>query len=645
MICSIRLNNLKILLSIGSLCVGLSLWAQDAAEMDRLKAQYKGNFALNLQDESRLTIDIVKGKLVVNARQISQVLYLNNKAQGFSQHSVQSSHFVEIKKINAYTQVREKDQYKKIKVYEVKTETQIDSEIFLDDVVTHKFTFPQLREDAISTLIVDYHYKEARFISSFFFQDFHPLLSSKMIIDVDENVEMGFSRFNTENIKIDSTFENIKKRKIYTFEVKNIDKFKDFNMEPPIRYYAPHIIPFVKYYTVDSKKIQVLESPNDLYQWYHQHLNQTCAENSTLKETALKLTQNLSSEADKVKAIYQWVQSNIHYIAIEIGIGGFVPICASEVFNSKYGDCKGMSNIMHEMLKSVGIASHLTWVGTNELPYRYQDVPTPTVDNHMILTYIDTAGIYHYLDATNTYLSYDRPSSFIQGKEAMIDFGDKFEIREIPIVPAEQNLICDTIRLQIKNDQLIGTGNIWFIGYPYEDVRYTTANIFSDEQRVEFLNHHIERGNNKFIVESVKAYLYPEQSKVAFDYKFNIGSYVQNLDHAIYVNLNLFTITITQKIEKERNVPLLMVIHNSYSYHVELEVPEGFVLDYLPPNVDFKNDLYDFTIVYSSKNNKIIYDMHIAYRARLLEPEQFPLENALREAIVKNFKEVVSFKN
>src|SRR5690606_41037728 len=96
---------------------------------------------------------------------------------------------------------------------------------------------------------------------------------------------------------------------------------------------------------------------------------------------------------------------------------GFIPREADKVFERKFGDCKDMTSIITEMAKYVNVPNvNFTWIGTRELPYTYQQLPTPAVDNHMIATYIKD-GKKIYLDATDANVPFGMPSGFIQGKE------------------------------------------------------------------------------------------------------------------------------------------------------------------------------------------------------------------------------------
>src|SRR2546423_317640 len=104
-----------------------------------------------------------------------------------------------------------------------------------------------------------------------------------------------------------------------------------------------------------------------------------------IRETVAKITAGHANDLDKIKAIYYFVQDKIRYIAFEEGYSGYIPSSAQAVLDNKYGDCKGMANLLTEMLKLSGYDAHFTWIGTRAIPYP-QSMLALCVNNHAITT-------------------------------------------------------------------------------------------------------------------------------------------------------------------------------------------------------------------------------------------------------------------
>lgn len=79
---------------------------------------------------------------------------------------------------------------------------------------------------------------------------------------------------------------------------------------------------------------------------------------SPIKQKVLELTASLPTLNDKIKALATFVQNDIRYVAIELGIGGYQPHPAAEIFLQGYGDCKDKATLLSAMLKEIGVDSY-----------------------------------------------------------------------------------------------------------------------------------------------------------------------------------------------------------------------------------------------------------------------------------------------
>src|SRR6185436_1522859 len=172
-----------------------------------------------------------------------------------------------------------------------------------------------------------------------------------------------------------------------------------------------------------GKKNTLFETDTDLYKWYASMITLVNNKSDDVRQKALKLVEGKKTDMDKIKSIFYWVQDNIRYVAFENGIMGFKPASAGTVYKNKYGDCKGMANLLCEMLKTVGFDARLTWLGTNDIPYDFS-TPALCINNHMICTVV-LNGKNYFLDATEDYIAFNDYANRIQGRPVMIEQKDR----------------------------------------------------------------------------------------------------------------------------------------------------------------------------------------------------------------------------
>lgn len=99
----------------------------------------------------------------------------------------------------------------------------------------------------------------------------------------------------------------------------------------------PHLVPVITGYTLNNKEIDLSGDVTHLYSWYQslvKNINKEAPDPEMVKVVD-SLTAGKSTEFEKVKAIYYWVQENVKYIAFEYALGGFVPRDANLVFKKK----------------------------------------------------------------------------------------------------------------------------------------------------------------------------------------------------------------------------------------------------------------------------------------------------------------------
>ena len=71
------------------------------------------------------------------------------------------------------------------------------------------------------------------------------------------------------------------------------------------------------------------------------------------------MVKNATTDREKAAILYNYMQNNMRYVSIQLGIGGLRPFPASFVDDKKYGDCKALSNYLKSALDAVGVKSNI----------------------------------------------------------------------------------------------------------------------------------------------------------------------------------------------------------------------------------------------------------------------------------------------
>ncbi len=621
-------------------------WSLISQDLEKYKKQYPNDDIVRLQQETIINIKLNNGEFTIHKEVFEEDLYLNNSANYNSKRSISYSTFFNLDKIEASSFSKQDGKYVENKVVDFNEKNNLNDS-FYDDSKEVGFIYPKLAKGSKTNIKLTYNIKNPRFLSAFYFGDFYPIINNKVTIIADKNIELTFKPFQLNNgAKI--TFKKKKKgaNYVYTWSAKKTEKFEIESNAPNYKTILPHIIPIITSYKQDGKTMKLLDGVEGLYSWYYSLVENINKEETDPALTTLveELTREKESDIEKVKAIYYWTQQNIKYIAFEYALGGFIPREANEVFQKKYGDCKDNSSILFKMLEIAGLQGNLTWIGTRKIPYTYEEVPTPAVDNHMILSYENKDNTY-YLDATGRYIQIEYPSSFIQGKEALIANGNNFKVKKIPVVPAHLNKVVDTTYIQISNRDIIGTSNSTFSGYIKNNLFYNLENTRKEADIKELYNKRFLKGSNKFLIKS-----YKEENKFSYDkdfsvsYNFSIQDYVQNIGSEIFINPHFNKIVSSVKTKEDRKYDIEFEYKRQFSHTNIIEIPDGYEVSYIPTSVSFTNDLISVNLSYSTDKNKIVCKQDVVFNFIKLNKEQQQKVNTFVEKTEKASKEIIILK-
>jgi len=111
-----------------------------------------------------------------------------------------------------------------------------------------------------------------------------------------------------------------------------------------------------------------------------------------IRTLAQSLTAKAGGDLDKLRILHDWVAQHIRYLGVYVGAGGFVPRKATEIFATRYGDCKDHVALLEAMLRAVGIESSPALINLGDA-YGLPELAVSNPINHVI-TYVPSLDLY-----------------------------------------------------------------------------------------------------------------------------------------------------------------------------------------------------------------------------------------------------------
>lgn len=624
------------------------LMAQPAYDFKELQARYKGENAVIIKNNKVYHIGLKKGKPHVTSTTDFAYTILQEKFRGGNQYEVTyAPGFFEIADLKAASYVLQEDgKYKKQVVKNFEDYSDLSGYIFSDDTKHRRFYFSGIQLATFAEVQYTYEYIMPQFLGAHFFQSGSlATLESEFKVIVDEGIEVDFSIFgDTSGIRYSKT--TAKGKTIYTWNRDPAPSEKYFWDAPSGRYYDPHIFVRVKSYTHKGKVVPVLGDVNDLYRFNYSFIEEvnTQPPSDGIIHVVDSLKAINSNTDTLIRNIFYWVQNNIRYIAIEDGLGGYIPRQANDIYDNKYGDCKDKSSIITCMLKAAEIPSYMCWIGSRDLPYTYRDLPTPSVDNHMIAA-VHRHGQWIFLDGTASHLQYGYPTNFIQGKEALIAItADSFVVVQVPVLPAEVNLARDSMHMRIVDGVLKGSGRVEVHGMQKFDLTERLLMI-KEEDRTKRLEDLNRKGNNKCKLDTMIVRNFDDREKpIYIDYAITVPDYVKEIENNLYVNFWLSKTYSSAKIDTvgrkliPKEVELTYLDEDVYS----LEIPADYKLrGKLPAPVNYEKGKVKLSYSYTQEGNIIRMHYRFSTDTLIIEADDFADWNGAIDLLLKAYSEVI----
>lgn len=482
--------------------------------------------------------------------------------------------------------------------------------------------------------IIEYQYRilqkkslmKNHFWSGFYFQSKQPFVVSKYVLILPKG--RTFKKLEKE-IEPPQVIEKGNK-KVYIWEKKDIPGLIPEPQMPPLIQVVPSLL------------VSSVKDWEEVAGWYYDLAREQMVADKAIRQEVHRLIEGKKTKIEKIRAIYNYCSSAIRYVGLEMGVNGYQPHRASDVFHLKYGDCKDKSTLLVTMLNVVGIKSYLVLINTDHqidtslpapgqfnhciaaVPYQEMRSPKSTLTNTsselLGKDFLEYKGSYIFLDTTAEVCSFGDLPPGDQNRDVLIIKDGKAILSKTPLYQPEDNLCQRKIEVSLKGDGAI-----------FAKVKITTRGLYNLAYRSSFRYlGPVER--RKALAEdlnrlcpgaTLKEFFISDltdlDQPVEENYSFSVKNYAMKVGNKLLIKPAIIEAMRSTALvaEEKRNYPILFQRRWEKLDIVSINLPSGWKVETLPKKLILRHPFGEFEVIYRDLGDKILYQR----RFRITQPE------------------------
>jgi hypothetical protein len=429
-------------------------------------------------------------------------------------------------------------------------------------------------------------------------------------------------RYRSSNFDLAPSVQTQTNKKVYTWEIKNIRAEKTQQGGFKSSTYSKRIEVAPNFFEYDGNSGN-FSSWNDFGKWNFA-LYQDKSFSEDRKRQINALVANYSKNRDKVAALYDYLKTNVRYVSIQFGIGGYKPFPVKFVDEKKYGDCKALTNYMRYLLDAAGIKSNPALINAgNESPPADPKFPSSPF-NHVILCVPDKTDTI-WLECTSNNLAAGFLGTFTENKNALVLTENGGVLTRTPSSKAENNLLAEFTEIHV-NDQ--GGARAVSKSFSTGDIAQEFSEINKmevDDQKEIFVNHFDYKAGDIFDIASHKdsANGHTMQFNLEFErlYAFKAGNkyfFPQKLNRVFYEDMK----------DEKRTIDYLFDYPYQKMDTTVIYLPKEFVAEELPPQQEMKTGFADYKKQIVSTQGKITIVTSLSLKQHIIPADQYKIVQA-----------------
>jgi uncharacterized protein DUF3857/transglutaminase superfamily protein len=346
-----------------------------------------------------------------------------------------------------------------------------------------------------------------------------------------------------------------------------------------------------------------------------------------IKQKAASLTASATDPVDKMAALAKFVQQDVRYVAIELGIGGIQPHPAGEIFQHRYGDCKDKATLMGTMLKEIGVDSYYVIINSERGSV---DATTPaqiSAFDHAIIAIklpedakngVLPAAVQHpklgrllFFDPTDELVPFGQLSGALQENYGLLVGPDGGELYQLPKLPTTLNGVTRNAMVKLDaQGNLSGTIAENRKGDLAAEVRARMKNVAKETDRERVIEDLLTQSLANFsLTKAGMGNLLDTSQPFLLNYSLVVQRYAKPAGDLLLVRPRLIGTKGRGFLETKqpRELPVIFDGPRKDDDTFEITMPAGYEVDDLPPPVDMDYSFASYHSKTEASGNKLKY--------------------------------------
>jgi hypothetical protein len=412
---------------------------------------------------------------------------------------------------------------------------------------------------------------------------------------------------------------------VWRWTVSEVKAIREEEQMPPLPGVAGEMI--VSLFPPGGSSTKVFSDWREMGTWYKGLVAGRLDASAEIKQKVAALTASSPRTIDKMRALASFVQHDIRYVAIELGIGGLQPHSAADVFMHHYGDCKDKVALMSSMLHEIGVDSYYVVINSERgsvasgtpanveafdhaiLAIKLSD---DVKDSSLVATLLHPKlGRILFFDPTNELTSFGEIGGYLQANYGLLVTPDGGELIELPTQAARMNGIRRTARLILEP-----TGNVHGeveeirVGDRAASQRWALRTVSKDADRIKPIENLLAGSlANYVITKAIVENLTRTDQPFGFKYSFEARNYAKNAGDLLLIRPRVLGVKSSAILETKelRQFPVEFDGPVQDTDTFEITLPAGYEVDDLPPPVDADFSFASYHSKTEAKGNVIAY--------------------------------------